>query len=177
MPCQVITWFGQRLFVGLVAGLLACAGLAFGQNSPARDVRFQARVQDVVDGDTVHLQVLGGRELLKARLQGIDAPEICQAFGPQSRDALARRINQMMVTVESTRLDDYGRSLVVVYLNGENINAWLVQQGLAWSYGRSGSKGPYASEEAQARLQRRGLFSDDNAVRPAQFRRKHRGCT
>ena len=166
----------RRWVVGLVSGLLACTGLAFGQNNPLREPRFQARVHDVVDGDTVHLQILGGRETLKARLQGIDAPEICQSFGPQSRDALARRINQMMVTVQSTRLDEYGRSLVVIYINGEDINAWLVKQGYAWSFGRKGSKGPYAAEESQAKLQKRGLFADEGAVRPAQFRRKHKGC-
>ncbi len=165
-----------RARVGALALCLCTITASVAQNNPLREPRFQARVHDVVDGDTVHLQIVGGREMLKARLEGIDAPEICQTFGPQSRDALARRINQVMVTVESTRQDDYGRSLAVIYLNGQNINAWLVQQGFAWSFGRKGSKGPYATEEAEAKSQRKGLFAEDKPIRPAQFRRKHKGC-
>ena len=126
--------------------------------------------------DLVHLQAVGSRESIKARLLGMDAPEICQAFGADSKAALSRRINQMMVTVESLRQDDYGRALAIIYLNGEEINAWMVQQGFAWSYGARGSKGPYKRDEEQARQMRRGLFANHQAMKPSQFRRKNKAC-
>ena len=63
----------RRWVVGLVSGLLACTGFAFGQNNPLREPRFQARVHDVVDGDTVHLQILGGRETHSHAMRWPDA--------------------------------------------------------------------------------------------------------
>jgi micrococcal nuclease len=162
--------------VGALALCLCVVTGSVAQNHPQREPRFQARVVEVVDGDTVHLLPLGARDTIKARLNGIDAPEICQPFGPQSRDALTQKIHQKVVIVESPRLDDYGRSLAVLYLNNDNINAWLVNEGYAWSYGRKGSRGPYASEESQAKSGKRGLFADSKATRPRDFRRKNKGC-
>ena len=141
-----------------------------------RAEQFQARVSEVVDGDTVHLQPVGGREEIKARLLGIDAPEICQAFGSEARDALARRINGFTVMVKTNRQDDYGRALTTLYLNGEDIGSWLVKQGYAWSYGARGSKGPYRVDELSARVARRGLFADADAIKPSEFRRQYKPC-
>lgn len=45
-------------------------------------------VTHVSDGDTVWVEPTQGGEAQKIRLLGIDAPEICQAWGPQARDAL-----------------------------------------------------------------------------------------
>jgi micrococcal nuclease len=164
-------------------GLAACFGVlvlvngaSLAQAPSARTEQFQARVSEVVDGDTVHLQPVGGREEIKARLLGIDAPEICQAYGNLSRDALARRINGLTVVVQTNRQDDYGRALVRLYLNGEDISGWLVKQGWAWSYGARGSKGPYKLDELSARVARRGLFSDDDAMKPSAFRQQYKPC-
>jgi micrococcal nuclease len=164
---------GVAAYFALVA--MGTSG-ALAQAPAPRAEQFQARVSEVVDGDTVHLQPIGGREEIKARLLGIDAPEICQAFGNLSRDALARRINGLTVVVHTHRQDDYGRALVRLYLNGEDISSWLVKQGWAWSYGARGSKGPYRLDELSARVARRGLFSDDNAIKPSAFRRQYKPC-
>ena len=159
-----------------VVWTLGYAPLALAQAPQAQEQRYQARVSEVVDGDTVHLQPVGGRQEIKARLLGIDAPEICQSFGHQAHEALARRLTDKVVMVESDRQDDYGRALARIYLNGEDMGGWLVRQGLAWSYGAGRSKGPYRVDEAEARAARRGLFVEPDAMKPSQFRRKYKSC-
>jgi hypothetical protein len=43
---------------------------------------WQGVVTHVRDGDTVWIQSIHGGQTHKVRLQGLDAPEICQAWGP-----------------------------------------------------------------------------------------------
>jgi hypothetical protein len=57
----------------------------------------------VSDGDTVWVQPLQGGEAYKVRLQGIDAPEICQPWGPQARAALHAVLQGQVVEVLGTR--------------------------------------------------------------------------
>ena len=166
-------WFRGALGLACVWSMALSAQA---QAPQVQEQRYQARVSEVVDGDTVHLQPVGGRQEIKARLLGIDAPEICQSFGHEARDALARRLSNAVVMVESNRQDDYGRALARIYLNGEDMGGWLVRQGLAWSYGAGRSKGPYRLDEQEARAARRGLFVEPEALKPAQFRRKYKPC-
>jgi micrococcal nuclease len=98
----------------------------------------------VVDGDTVRVRPPGGGKPLSVRIEGIDAPEICQAGGTASRDALMRRVLGQRVTVHGRRHDDYGRLLAVLTLQGEDTGLWMVRQGLAWSYRHRANTGPYA---------------------------------
>lgn len=158
--------------------VLAWVGMAasHAQTPAVNATRYLARVSEVVDGDTLHLQPMGGRQTVKVRLLGVDAPEICQAFGHEAKDALARRLSNVMVTVESNRQDDYGRVLARLYLNGEDMGGWMVKQGLAWSYGKGRSKGPYRLDEQEARSARRGVFSQADPIKPSQFRRKRKSC-
>lgn len=169
----MIAAFRLSLAIGL---MLMTIVSVWAQAPRAQEERYQARISEVVDGDTVHLQPLGGRQEIKARLLGIDAPEICQAFGHEAHEALARRLNNMLVTVESDRQDDYGRALARIYLNGEDMGSWMVKQGLAWSYGAGRSKGPYRQDEQEAKAARRGLFAEADPMKPAQFRRKYKTC-
>jgi micrococcal nuclease len=58
---------------------------------PAAASSLHGSVSHVTDGDTLWVRSPGAREAQQIRLHGIDAPEICQPFGKQSRDALAAR--------------------------------------------------------------------------------------
>ena len=66
-------------------------------------------VTHVSDGDTVWVQPLQGGEAHKVRLLGIDAPEICQPWGPQSRAALHAALQGQVVEVRARTRDSYGR--------------------------------------------------------------------
>jgi endonuclease YncB( thermonuclease family) len=90
----------------------------------------------VIDGDTLWLQSGATKgKPRKLRLAGIDAPEICQGGGVKARDALSARVLNRHVQVTSRATDDYRRTVATLRLDGEDIGAWLVQQGHAWSYG------------------------------------------
>ena len=135
----------------------------------------------VSDGDTFLIrphdcEALRECKSVKVRMHGIDAPERCQAWGQQSAEALRDRILQQHVEVSTSSRDRYGRELGKVQHQGEDVGAWMVQQGNAWSYRYQKSAGPYAQEEQQARQARRGLFADPAATEPRAFRKSHGGC-
>lgn len=144
--------------------------------SPGAVAAYEARVTRVFDGDTLWVKPLAGGRYRKLRLDGLDAPEICQTGGTVSRDALAARLLQQVVTVSQRSQDDYGRALVRLSHGGEDVGAWLVLQGHGWSYRWRHSQGPYAKQEAQARAQRKGLFAQADAELPRDFRRRHGPC-
>ena len=142
----------------------------------AAQVTYAGVVTRVVDGDTVWLKTPALGQPLKVRLSGIDAPEICQTGGVQARDALVGRVLGQQVTLKSRAHDDYGRTLGTVYLNGQDINRWLVTNGHAWVYRFRQKKPLYSEDFAQARAARRGLFSDVEALDPRAFRKAYGSC-
>jgi len=154
--------------------------LLFASGAPAiaAETRsMEGTITRVSDGDTVWLQPDDrSRAPIKLRLQGIDAPERCQAWGEQSRTALAARVLQRRVAVSTRSHDDYGRALGTVALDGEDINAWMVAQGHAWSARWHRSVGIYGVHERSARASNRGLFAQPDAIEPRQFRKLHGPC-
>ena len=139
---------------------------------------FAGVVNHITDGDTIWVQPEGTqRKPVKVRLQGIDAPERCQAGGAQATAALKSRLLHQRVEVETVAKDTYHRTLGHVRLKGEDIAAWMVSQGQAWSaHGRVGNLGPYGAQERQARAARRGIFAGDRAIEPRVFRKMHGPC-
>ena len=133
-------------------------------------------VTKVVDGDTLHVQPAQGGASHKLRIKGIDAPEVCQAWGLQSREALARLVWGQRVTVQLNDVDDHGRWLAQVFVNGEDVGARLVAQGHAWSYQFRRDPGPYVFQQQQAAINRLGLFGQPQAMRPREFRQRHGPC-
>ena len=133
-------------------------------------------VTKVVDGDTLHVQPAQGGASHKLRIKGIDAPELCQAWGLQSREALARLVWGQRVTVQLHDVDDHGRWLAQVLVNGEDVGARLVAQGHAWSYQFRRDPGPYVFHQQQAAINRLGLFGQPQAMRPREFRQRHGPC-
>jgi micrococcal nuclease len=114
--------------------------------------------------------------LAALRLQGIDAPEICQAWGKQARDALQARLLRQSVSLNTRAKDDYNRVLGRVTFRGDDVGAWLVAQGHAWSYHHRRYSGPYAAQEELARNRKLGLWAQAGAQEPRQFRKQHGSC-
>jgi micrococcal nuclease len=158
-----------RVWQVMAAMLLAiCASATAGS--------FEGVVTHVTDGDTLWVRPASGGMPRQIRLQGIDAPEICQAFGSQSRDALSARALQRQVKVRSRARDSYQRTLAQVSLGGEDLSAWMVRRGHAWSYRFRGNAGPYANQETQARQGGLGLWSSRAPLEPREFRKRHGSC-
>lgn len=166
----------MRLAVATV-GALACMAPVLAA-TPSR-VGWTGVVTYVVDGDTVHVRPPEGGKPVKIRIEGIDAPEICQVGGTAARDALKRQVAGERVEVQGKVGDHYGRLVARIVLNGQDQGQWLVSQGLAWSYRYQGSAGPYAVQQRQAQSARLGMFARADAaapVYPAEFRKKHGSC-
>lgn len=164
----------MKLWWGLVMALMAlCAGA---QEAPRQHEVYSARVSRVFDGDTVWVKPLAGGPYRKLRLEGIDAPEICQSGGEASRDALAQRVLNQVVEVRVRAQDDYGRGVARLNHQGDDVAAWLVASGHAWSYRWRRSPGPFAEEEDLARARKRGVFKDAAAELPRDFRQRHGPC-
>ena len=134
-------------------------------------------VTHVSDGDTVWVRPARGGPPVQLRLLGVDAPEICQRFGRQAREALERQVLHRRVTVEERGRDGYDRVLARLRRSGQDVNGWLVAQGLAWSHRYRHQPGPYQALQEQARAARRGLWAADRPLEPRDFRRLHGPCT
>lgn len=173
-PSRVVCWgLSARFAVAalvLVWGGSACA-------AQASDVVYEARVSRVHDGDTLWVEPVNGGRHRKLRIDGIDAPEICQAGGLAARDALRQRVMDRVVTVRERSTDRYGRPLVKLSIGQDSdVAEWLVVRGLAWSYRWRQSLGPYADQEAGARNRRLGLFGEPQPELPGDFRKRHGPC-
>jgi micrococcal nuclease len=135
-------------------------------------------VRAVYDGDTISLASRGAGRVT-VRLYGIDAPETKkpdltgQPYGDIARRTLMFRVMGKAVAVDVKDRDQYNRIVGVVRLNGADINALMVKEGMAWAYRRY-LEGGYASEyislEEQARRHRIGLWRQGNPQPPWEFR-------
>ena len=112
----------------------------------------------IIDGDTI--EIAGQR----IRLNGIDAPEsrqTCMAEGVTwaATDALSEFIGEAAVRCEDHGSDRYGRMIGRCYVQGEDIEAWMVLNGWALAYRRFSTE--YVDEALTAREARRGLWRGD----------------
>jgi micrococcal nuclease len=177
-PLRLPSWPPRRGLAALVLLLLSwMSGLAF---DPAAAQTLSGQLQRVVDGDSFWLQGMAqGKPSAKpqeVRMQGIDAPEACQAWGQQSREALQAALQGQTLEVRTQGKDQHGRWLGTVWVGSININARQVQEGHAWSARYRWDQGPYVKEERQAQALRRGLHEDRQAILPRQFRERHGPC-
>ncbi len=128
----------------------------------------------VADGDTLDARIAGAK--VRVRVADIDAPEKAQPFGDEARLRLKALVLDQPVRVVVREKDQYGRSVAHVFTeDGRNIAEVLVEEGLAVEYRRY-SKNPRLKDlETAAREARRGLWSQDDPVRPRLFRKRRRG--
>jgi endonuclease YncB( thermonuclease family) len=159
----------------MISRLLLLAAIFMTSNVDAATA-FAGTVSYVSDGDTLWVQPDTGDLPRKLRIQGIDAPEICQTGGESSRAVLTRHALNKRVEVTVRGHDVYGRGLARIRLDGHDLGAQMVRAGQAWSYRWRRSPGPYAAEEAVARQSRRGLFAVGQPELPHDFRKRHGTC-
>jgi len=137
------------------------------------------RVVRIADGDTITV-LDGANAQHRIRLQGIDAPESHQAFGTQSKNSLSDMIFDREVTVEYDKIDQYGRIVGKILLDGKDINLEQIKAGMAWHYKEyQREQSPtdrdlYAHAEDEARNAHRGLWADADPVEPGAFRKEQK---
>ncbi len=137
-----------------------------------------AEVTHVVDGDSIWVRTEDGGKRRKLRIEGIDAPEICQTQGPESRAAMRNLALGQRVQVTVRAYDRYGRGIATVRRASDNLDiaGAMVTKGWAWSDTFRSRPGKFAREEAAARGARQGLFAKPKPERPAEFRKRHGPC-
>ena len=137
------------------------------------------RVVAIADGDTITILDSANTQY-RVRLAGIDAPESHQAFGEQSRLSLSEMIFGKDVSASYQKVDQYGRLVGKIILDGKDINFEQVKAGMAWHYKfyedeqTPADRELYDRAEAEARAARRGLWQDPNPTEPYQFRREEK---
>lgn len=158
----------------LAAVLLLGPMQAMSAPAPASSV-LEGRVKRVVDGDSLWFEPDVG-PAVEVRLHGVDAPEGCQAWGPQARAALEERVRGRAASLRPQGRDTHGRMLGTLVVDGVVVNQWLVEEGHAWSSRFKWDRGPYVKQERMAAALQRGLHASPGAIEPREFRRRNGPC-
>lgn len=140
----------------------------------AHGATLQAKVTEVQSGNTIVVSNIN--RPLKVRLKGIAPPEAGQPFSDAAREHLKALVLDKAVFVEYTDLSN-GYLQAKVSFNQIDIGSQMLRDGVAW-YDRSGDyalsaadRDFYARCEEAARTEKRGLWNDQHAVAPWEFRR------
>ena len=155
---------------GVFALVLLLPALACATASPAL---LEGRVVGIHDGDTLTLLV--DERPVKIRLAQIDAPEMRQPYGRRAKAALSDYASGKPARVEVVDVDDYGRSVGEVYVDGVHVNFEMVRQGHAWAYTRYARGVEIVDLENEARAARRGLWRLPEEQRDPPWVWRHRG--
>jgi len=131
---------------------------------------FSGKCVGIGDGDTISVMRYG--RAIKVRLEGIDCPELGQAFGTKAKRFTSAMVFRKTVDVREYDKDEYGRIVGRVYVEGKDLSLELVNAGLAWRFER-GQDLMIKRAEAQARTQKLGLWSTPNPIPPWEYRRRH----
>ena len=141
----------------LAVFLLLLVGPSFGAGA----YQLPGRVLHVIDGDTLLLLV--DRAQYRIELAGIDAPELNQPWGKQAADRLQRMLSGAFIVVQIEHIDSYSLTGRITH-KGRDTGRTLLLDGLARQTRvvpeALPSDHPYVLAERQARLARRGIWSE-----------------
>lgn len=138
-----------------------------------------AQILEVHDGDTVIAQIAHGRPF-RVRLNGIDAPELSQPYGLESRDHLRAEVLGQPVILDMSRLDLYGRMVARILHDSKDENLEQIRGGFAWCYRKylrdlsQTNRAAYSDAEDTARAASCGLWSLPTPLEPWAFRKARR---
>jgi micrococcal nuclease len=137
-----------------------------------------ATVVSTGDGDTLRVNQSG--QTLTVRLGCIDSPEPDQPGGQASADRLRELLpRDQAIQLVPIDTDRYGRTVAVVFVNGQSVNLQLVQEGQAVVYpqylsGCPNSRNDLLAAEETARSAGLGFWAQANPVMPWDWRQGNR---
>ena len=112
---------------------IGCVVLAIAAAIGFRGESFDAQVVRIVDGDTLAVQSTTGECLI--RLWGVDAPEMDQVWGWESKVALGLMCMGEKVHVEVVDVDRFKRRVATIRLpDGRDVSNEMLRLGAAWWY-------------------------------------------
>ncbi len=130
---------------------------------------FTGKVIAVHSGDFMTV-IDSSNQQFRVRLAEIVAPDMKQAYGTTSRQALTDKIRGKTVRVAVVGVDDAGRADGDVYLGDRWINMEMMAEGAAWHYRKHSMGGALADAERKAREKHLGLWADKHPVPPWVYR-------
>tara|TARA_B100001094_G_scaffold95673_1_gene91684 strand:- start:8042 stop:8533 length:492 start_codon:yes stop_codon:yes gene_type:complete len=127
----------------------------------------------VIDGDTVSGTHFG--KVIKIRLAEIDAPEMKQNFGIQSKKCLKKIIgnSNSRIIFKLKEKDRYQRSVGWLFSEGKNLNKEMILQGCAWVYDRYAEDQSFFEAQDFAKKNKLGLWKTEDPIKPWIWRRKN----
>ncbi|MEW7292199.1 thermonuclease family protein [Aquimarina sp. 2304DJ70-9] len=132
---------------------------------------FFAKVIGVKDGDTI--EVLYKKEPIIIRLEHIDCPEKKQPFGQKAKQFTSDFCFDKKVKVISKgRFDRYRRLIAVIEYKNQSLNKELVSNGYALHFKKYSKDSTYSNLEDQARLLKKGMWSQEKLIEPWLFRKR-----
>lgn len=131
--------------------------------------QYNGSIIRVIDGDTFVFQTEDGS--LKVRMFGTDAPERDQPYSKESADFVKEYLYKE-ATLKANGVDRYGRTLAVLFIDGQDINLLTIKNGCAWHFKRYTSNQQYAVAEKFARKKKIGIWALPNPVPPWEWRAK-----
>ena len=128
------------------------------------------------DGDTLVLRLPSGPPVT-VRLRDIDAPEICQPWGVEAKNALAELTLNKFAILTPVARDSFGRMVGRITVEDLDVGRNLVENGHAWSTRGRNDRGPLVKQERMAKALSRGLHGQlPRAVPPWEWRRNQGPC-
>lgn len=143
--------------------------LTFFISSLYQEQFYTGKITRVIDGDTFVMQTTAGS--IKVRLDGIDCPENKQPYSAESKAFLSKFLN-LECKIHKKGTDRYGRILGVLWVEGININLFMVQEGYAWHFKKYSKDNVLAQAEVEAKVKKKGLWQEPNPVAPWDWRKK-----
>jgi endonuclease YncB( thermonuclease family) len=127
------------------------------------------------DGDT--LRIRQGEKVTKVRFCGIDAPELAQPLGVESRDYLMRLVGDGAVRVVTVEKDKYDRTVAELFLpDGRSVNVEMVRAGMAYHYakysGNCSVRVAIGQAEDEAKSRHSGIWAGEYQ-KPWDYRRNN----
>ena len=153
----------------LTSLLLTCGLLVLAFSCEAQET-LHGTVKRIVDGDTIIFELANG-EKERIRLADIDAPETDQPWGRQASAALRELSQFKFGRVEVVDTDRYGRMVGTLWIDNDNINRILVQEGHAWVYRNYLRDNSLLKLEASAQSFKSGLWQWPEAISPSDWRK------
>ena len=133
-----------------------------------------AKVVGISDGDTITV-LLAGNIQKKLRLAEVDCPERGQPFGKSAKQFTSDQVFGKQISFIETDTDRYGRIIANVYYDDDKyLSREIIKAGFGWWYYYFSKDKSLGDLQQQAKENKRGLWQDENAVAPWEYRKAMR---
>lgn len=130
------------------------------------------KVVKIKDGDTI--VVLDSLNIQTTiRLAEVDCPESSQPFGKNAKAFTTDEVAMKNVTYKIVTIDRYGRTVAKVFYNGKYLSEEIIKNGYGWHYKRYSNSKKLAALEELAHENKKGLWMDNRAIAPWDWRKKN----